>query len=210
MKISKLADSTEKRTILLKCVCVFWLLSLHCISRLSGKIDCPCYRFLADKSPYNRLISYYQQPQTLKLIFIGVKKEVEEIPRGSFDLYGSHLLFETFFSCVCVCVETPGGTPTSLMESHLFGMSKVMGTGFSLKINLNCKMLSCSRTREVCQGKITQIIESISLTSLTETQCRSIVLVSQRLYFTANNQTFLMKPKKAVGFLQFTALTTFF
>lgn len=56
------------------CACVCWLSSPHCNSQLAGKMDSPCYRFLADKSPYNHLISYYQQPQTLKLIFIGVKK----------------------------------------------------------------------------------------------------------------------------------------
>lgn len=46
----------------------------------------PCDRFLPDKSLNNRLISYYQQPQTLKLIW---KKK--KSPNGTVDLYGSHL-----------------------------------------------------------------------------------------------------------------------
>lgn len=82
-----------------------------------GKMDGLCYRFLADTSPYNRLISYYQQPQTLKLIFIGVKKE---IPHGIVNLYGSHLSMVIFFKrCVCLCpmqVEILGDTPKGSLE----------------------------------------------------------------------------------------------
>lgn len=93
------ADTRENRT---RCkpfycsehVCVLAVESSLLTPSWQGKMDGLCYRFLADTSPYNRLISYYQQPQTLKLIFIGVKKE---IPHGIVDLYGSHLSMVIFF-----------------------------------------------------------------------------------------------------------------
>ena len=88
-----------------------------------GKIDGPCYRFLADKSPYNHLISYYQQPQTLKLIFIGVKKKKSPMASSTFMVLTFHWWFFFLLWVLCVSpmqVETPGGTPTRLMESNFW------------------------------------------------------------------------------------------
>lgn len=115
-------------------MCVLAVESSTVTPSWQGKMDGPCYRFLADKSPYNHLISYYQQPQTLKLIFIGVKKKKSPMASSTFMVLTFH--WWIFFSCecyvcvweyVCVCpmqVETPGGTPTSLMESHFLSSSK--------------------------------------------------------------------------------------
>lgn len=86
-----------------------------------GKMDGLCYRFLADTSPYNRLISYYQQPQTLKLIFIGVKKE---IPHGIVDLYGSHLSMVICFFKRCVFVSHASGNSRRHTEGLTGGISR--------------------------------------------------------------------------------------
>lgn len=75
-----------------------------------SKMDGPCYRFLADKSPYNHLISYYQQPQMLKLIFISVKKR--NPPWHCRPLWSLPFIGDFFFSCeccVCVCVSHASG-----------------------------------------------------------------------------------------------------
>ena len=84
------------------CVCVCCCRVFAVTPCWQGKMNGLCYRFLADKSPYNHLISYYQQPQTLKLIFIGVKKR--NSPRHRRPLWSSPFIVEFLCVCVFVCV----------------------------------------------------------------------------------------------------------
>lgn len=108
-----------------------------------GKMDGLCYRFLADKSPYNHLISYYQPPRTLKLIFIGVKREIPTAWSTFMVLTFHWWMFSTRerrrmrVLGALKPVETLWNTPASLIERNFWCSKHVQGDGLKLYLDRN-------------------------------------------------------------------------